>query len=162
MTHSDKILQFLKEKPAASTSEIRKYLEGKGVNVTQRTVQRDLRELADQHLIQGHAIGREVVYSLITGKSTTINDYLESKYWEKLFEINDDINHFGFASMRDFSKLRNLVLLLPDKIKEQIIPLLRNLASKEGFLKDRSLPQKEFMEIISKTASLLHQETDSC
>jgi predicted transcriptional regulator len=129
MTHSDKILAFLKEKPAASTEEIHQFLKKNGISSGKRTIQREIRELADQKLIQGHAIGREIVYSLITSQSTTVNDYFLSKYWELLFDLQSKLSK-GYLNSTLYFELRNLVLMLPDDIKNQVKPTLDSITNR--------------------------------
>lgn len=117
MSRSDKILKLIKKNPALSSQEIWKKLEE---NVSHRTVQRDLTELHSQGLIETHAIGRDIVYSL-PSNTPSASSYFLDRFWTEFFNINMAFQK-GYNSFDTFLKLRSLVTLLPKELREELEP----------------------------------------
>ena len=163
MSHND-IIEILNNEHSLSASKLYQKLKEKGYTKSLRTLQRQLAKLEHEGIIEAHAIGREIIYSLAnTQKSQSILSFLIVKYWNALFEIRNSETP-GEA----YHKLRSLVLLMPDEIKEQILPLIRNLDERvvlsDEYLGFKYVSQlvmfrREFEAIVDKLASLLHSYT---
>lgn len=128
MSHSDKILKLLKETPALSATAIWKKQQENGETETLRSVQRHLKTLHEEGLIEAHAVGREVLYSLAKSEGHTSTDYFTQRCWNELFTVQKEIATAKPDDMRKaYVRLRSLVMLLPEQAKKGLLPDIKNI-----------------------------------
>jgi hypothetical protein len=180
MSLSDKILELLKEGPASSRQLYEK-LKKQGCTDNIRTIQRRILKLQHEELIHGNAFGREILYSLSTPRSPTIADYFLNKFWNEMFEIQQETG-VQELPIKAYSKLRSLVMLLPQNIKEKIVPRIKSIdsrlspnvsnfgiryigfspdASKDGKITYSENFKREIESVLDELSSLLHEKIKS-
>jgi hypothetical protein len=132
-------------------------------NQSIKSLQRMLREMQNEGLVESHTIGRSVVYSLSKPSTVKINDFFLTKIWSELFEIEKEAryhlppSHYIFA----FESLRNLIALMPHGIKEKIaldVNKFKNSQFKED--KDADALREDLLNLIGRLSSLLHEHFD--
>ncbi|MEM3566179.1 MAG: hypothetical protein QXK18_04835 [Candidatus Bathyarchaeia archaeon] len=145
------------------------------LEVSERMAYRKIKEAVEKgEILKVTLQNRSVLYGLAEFGEPTSNrkelsfefqkHYLLQKLWNELFEIFK-ADSLGSA----YRQFRKLVLLMPDEIKEQIQPLIKNLDKRVILLSDeylglqyahqRLMFRREFEAIIDKLASLLHSYT---
>lgn len=176
MSQSDKILKILKENPSSSSKTVWEKLGGKQAGSYRKT-QRKLQKLHREGLVETHAIGREIVYSIRQSQTTGITDYFLTRFWNNLFEIQKELA--TEKPVRAYFKLRSLIILLPKEIKNEITLDLNRLTSrlqlnhewlgvshlgynpdmaKEGQITHSQNLTIEVSAIVDKLASILHEK----
>jgi hypothetical protein len=132
-------------------------------NSSLKSLQRMLREMQNEGLVESHTLGRSVVYSLSKPSTVKINDFFLTKVWSELFEIEKEAryhlppSHYIFA----FESLRNLIALMPHGIKEKIaFDVNKFKISQFEKDKDADALRDDLLKLIDKLASLLHEHFD--
>jgi hypothetical protein len=95
------------------------------IKVSLRTVQRYVSELVEEKkLAVLPSKRREQIYALYKEEPSSISDFFLSKYWDALFEIRKELHNpkDQFSQSWDsFHKLRSLIQLLPENIKDHAV-----------------------------------------
>jgi len=145
------------------------------LEVSERMAYRKIKEAVEKgEILKVTLQNRRVLYGLAEFGEPTSNSkelsfefqkrFLLQKLWNELFEILK-ADSLGEA----YRQFRKLVLLMPDEIKEQIQPLVKNLDKRviqlsDDYLGFKYLDQimifkRELEGIVDKLASLLHSYT---
>ncbi|MEM0058663.1 MAG: hypothetical protein QXG09_07350 [Candidatus Bathyarchaeia archaeon] len=148
---------------------------GEKLGVSERMAYHRIKEAVEKgEILKVTLQNRRVLYGLAEFGEPTSNRkelsfeiqkrFLLQKLWNELFEILK-ADSLGEA----YRQFRKLVLLMPDEIKEQIQPLVKNLDKRvirlsDDYLGFKYLDQimifrREFEVAIDKLASLLHSYT---
>ncbi|MEM2105768.1 MAG: transcriptional repressor [Candidatus Bathyarchaeia archaeon] len=177
MSHND-IIEILKNEHSLSASALYQKLKEKGYTKSLRTLQRQLARMEREGLIEAHAIGREISYSIAKTESKRIPNHFLAKFWNELFDIQKEVAERELPCGA-YKKLRTLVMLLPADIKKEILPTIKKLdgrlnfnnahlgieyfgfnpnLDKDGKITHSENFKREIEAILDKLSDLLHKE----
>lgn len=147
MALSDKILNLFEKYGALSSERVTNLLEKDYlIKKDIRTIQRWLAKLAkERKIVRLPSTRREQTYTLFKEQPALISDLFVSRIWEELFELRSGLHKPDDQFAQDWEilrKLRSLVQMLPQNIKDEIVP---SIDSFPNLNKDE---EKELIEII--------------
>jgi len=133
MSLNDKILTLFEKYGSLSSERVKSLLKTEyKIEKTLRTIQRHIAELVkEEKLISNPSIRREQTYAVNRKNPSSISDFFLSKFWDELFKIRDELYaHKSEDTLADswdsFYRLRSLVRMLPEDIKEEIKPRIES------------------------------------